>query len=110
MKYEEIITSLQGRYLEITAHMKEEITKILKENGGVIDIGDEDCETPVVSMWDGNGSNDDVTVKSIELVDGNTIYVNGISDWRENNVSYEAFSEHYFWLLEFVQIWDKTNN
>lgn len=110
MKYEEIITSLQTQYLVATANAKEEIIRILKENGGVIDIGCGDYETPVITMWDNNGINEDVTVKSIELIDGNTIYVNGISNWNDNNVSHEAFSEHYYWLLDFIHIWDENYN
>lgn len=110
MKYEEIVTSLQTEYLIATAQAKEGIIRILKENGGIIDIGDGDYETPVITMWDGNGVNEDITVKSIKLSGGNTIYVNGISDYNDDVVSYEAFSEHYYWLLDFIHIWDENYN
>lgn len=110
MKYEEIITSMNDQYLMAVTRIKKEIINILKENGNIIDIGSGCHDTPVITMWDGNGYNDDVEIKAIELIEDGSIYVNGISNLNGTNVSYEAFSDHYFWLLEFIQIWDKANN
>lgn len=110
MKYEEIITSLQTQYLVAVTRMKKEIIKILKENGGIIDMGDEDCDTTVITMWDYNGIEDDVKVKSIELVGDETIYVNGVSELNGDEVSYEAYNDHLIWVLDFIQIWDDVNN
>lgn len=110
MKYEEIITSLNHQYLVAVVCMKKEIIKILKENWGKIDIGDGDYDTTVITMWDGNGIDDDVRVKSIELVGDETIYVNGVSELNGDEVSYEAYNDHLIWVLDFIQIWDDVNN
>lgn len=110
MKYEEIITSLQTQHLVAVIRMKKEIIKILKENWGKIDIGDGDYDTTVITMWDGNGIDDDVRVKSIELVGDETIYVNGVSELNGDEVSYEAYNDHLIWVLDFIQIWDDANN
>lgn len=110
MKYEEIITSLQTQYLVTVIRMKKEIIKILKENGGIIDMGDGDYDTTVITMWDYNGIEDDVRVRSIELVGDETICVNGISELNEDVVSKEAFNEHLSLVLDFIQIWDDVNN
>lgn len=110
MKYEEIITSLQTQHLVAVIRMKKEIIKILKENWGKIDIGDGDYDTTVITMWDGNGIDDDVRVKSIELVGDETIYVNGVSELNGDEVSYEAYNDHLIWVLDFIQIWDDVNN
>lgn len=110
MKYEEIITSLQTQYHVAIIRMRKGIIEILKKNGGMLDMGEGDYDTTVITMWDGNGIDDDVRVKSIELIGDETIYVNGISELNGDEVSHEAFNDHLIWVLDFIQIWDNEKN
>lgn len=99
------LTKLMDDYSNTVVSIKNKIKDILKENGNIVKLPENsEYELPCFSMIDEDGENDLINIESIEVI-GKEIYINGVSEYTENNVSYEATDEMLYWIVKFIELY-----